>query len=61
MTTDLHDQLAEMVSQFRKEIEKLGLVSSSLWHVPGSARAPVLYLLIGESSTDLEQARVEKN
>lgn len=57
MTTELQDLLAEKVTTFRREIEELGLASSFFWRAPGSAKAPVLHLLIGETSIDVEEAR----
>lgn len=52
--------VAEKVGKLRKELEELGLASSFFYRAPGSAQAPVAYLLIGETAGDVEEARSDK-
>lgn len=49
--------VAEKVGKLRKELEELGLETSFSYRAPGSARAPVGFLLIGETPADVEEAR----
>ncbi len=61
MTDKVRNALVlEKVSQLRKALEELGLDSSFFYRTPGSATAPVGYLLIGESADDLEAARADR-
>jgi hypothetical protein len=52
--------VAEKVGKLRKELEALGVASSFFYRTPGSATAPVAYLLIGESAGDVDEARSDK-
>ncbi|MDR5799226.1 MULTISPECIES: hypothetical protein [Caballeronia] len=52
--------MAKKVKQFREDLGELGFESSFFYRSPGSAEAPVAYLLIGETSGDVEEARTEK-
>lgn len=49
--------LREKVEQLRLELATLGLESSFFYRAPGAAKAPVAYLLIGETQVDVEVAR----
>lgn len=53
-------QLGTRLAQIRDELESLGFDCSMFWRAPGSARAPVAYLLVGESFEDIEAARNDK-
>jgi hypothetical protein len=52
--------VAEKLDQLRKELEELGLATSFFYRTPGSAKAPVAYLLIGETADDVDEARRDK-
>lgn len=52
--------VAEKVDKLRKELEELGVVSSFFYRAPGAAKAPVAYLLIGETTDDIDEARSDK-
>jgi hypothetical protein len=61
MTNEERDVIvAEKVSQLRKDLAELGLESAFFYRAPGSAKAPVGYLLIGETSEDVEEARADR-
>ncbi|HDR8918775.1 TPA: hypothetical protein QDA94_004184 [Burkholderia vietnamiensis] len=47
----------EKVERLRQELAELGLESSFFYRSPGSAKAPVAFLLIGETQGDVEEAR----
>jgi hypothetical protein len=49
------------VRDLRKELEELGFESSFFYRVPPSAKEAVAYLLIGETSDDVEKARADKH
>lgn len=51
------DELAVRLASVREELEHMGFDCSLFWRTPGQARAPVAYLLVGESPKDVEQAR----
>lgn len=51
---------AEKVEQLRQELVALGFEASFFYRAPGSAKAPVGYLLIGETRADLEEARADR-
>jgi hypothetical protein len=53
--------VAEKIAKLRKELEELGVASSFFYRTPGSATAPVAYLLIGELAGDVEEARSDKH
>lgn len=57
MTDVTAEQVREKVERLRQELAELGLGSSFFYRAPGSAKAPVAYLLIGETQTDIEIAR----
>ncbi|EUC20759.1 hypothetical protein [Paraburkholderia hospita] len=52
--------VAEKVGKLRKELEELGVASSFFYRTPGSAKAPLAYLLIGETAADVEEARSDR-
>ena len=52
--------VAEKVGKLRKELEELGVASSFFYRTLGTAKAPVAYLLIGETAGDVEEARTDK-
>ncbi|MCA7889981.1 hypothetical protein LGM58_43185 [Burkholderia contaminans] len=45
------------VERLRQELAELGLEASFFYRSPGSAKAPVAFLLIGETQGDVEEAR----
>lgn len=47
----------EKVARLRQELAELGLETSFVYRSPGSAKAPVGVLLIGETPGDVEEAR----
>jgi replication-associated recombination protein RarA len=50
-------QVTEKVERLRRELAALGLESSFFYRSPGSTKAPVAFLLIGETQNDVEAAR----
>ncbi|CAJ0737878.1 hypothetical protein B7H01_12125 [Pandoraea apista] len=50
-------QLGTRLAQIRDELISLGFEATMFWRAPGSAKAPVAYLLVGESFEDVEEAR----
>lgn len=61
MTNDERNALvAEKVAKLRSELSELGVPSTFFYRAPGSAKAPVAYLLIGETDSDLEEARADR-
>lgn len=53
-------QLGSRLAQIRDELTSLGFEATLFWRAPGQARAPVAYLLVGESFDDIEEARNDK-
>ncbi|CAB3754147.1 hypothetical protein [Paraburkholderia humisilvae] len=51
--------VAEKVGKLRKELEELGVASSFFYRTPWAAKAPVAYLLIGETTGDIDEARTD--
>ncbi|MGY4838023.1 hypothetical protein [Burkholderia pyrrocinia] len=47
----------EKVERLRLELADLGLESSFFYRAPNSTKAPVGFLLIGETADDVEKAR----
>ena len=61
MTNEERNALvAEKIGKLRKELEELGAASAFFYRSPGTAKAPVAYLLIGETAADVEEARSDK-
>lgn len=61
MANDERDALVrEKVAKLRSELEELGMPSTFFYRAPGSAKAPVAYLLIGETPSDLDEARADR-
>lgn len=52
--------VAEKVGKRPKEVEELDVASSFFYRTPGLAKAPVAYLLLGETAGDVEEARSDK-
>ncbi len=46
-------RVAENVGKLRKELEELGVASSFFYRTPGKAKAPIAYLLMGETAGTL--------
>jgi hypothetical protein len=57
MTDEQAALVKEKVASLRQELAELGVESSFFYRAPGSAKAPVGFLLIGETQADLEAAR----
>jgi hypothetical protein len=47
----------EKVERLRLELADMGLQSSFFYRAPGSTKAPVGFLLIGDTLDDVEEAR----
>jgi hypothetical protein len=47
----------EKVERLRLELTEMGLETQFFYRAPGSANAPVGFLLIGETASDVEDAR----
>lgn len=54
-------QLGERLAQLRDEFQKQGFEATMFWRSPGQAKAPVAYLLIGETFDDVQEARKNLN
>lgn len=55
--TERRDALYVRLAQVRTELKELGFEVTIFWRAPGQAKAPVAYLLAGESFDDIEHAR----
>ncbi|WP_240324399.1 hypothetical protein [Trinickia diaoshuihuensis] len=47
----------EKVERLRQELAEMGLETAFFYRAPGFAKAPVGFLLIGETGSDVEDAR----
>ncbi|RQP98861.1 hypothetical protein [Burkholderia stagnalis] len=60
MSAPQEDRMAivsEKVAQLRQELEALGFDCAFFYRAPGAAHGPVAYLLVGETTADVEAAR----
>lgn len=48
---------ASKLMRMKDELQGMGLESALFWKSPGQTKTPVAFLLVGESSTDVELAR----